>query len=545
MQRIVHLLPLFLLLGFSLTATTQTFTFQTRIMVTDTITDEEEGITFAASSDDAEQENDEIDSLFDDDLDAGWEGEPEDQNILTCGLRFRNITIPQGAVIENAFIRLWAHEGKTAEDVARITIVGDATDDAQTFTEDMLIDARPQTQASILWEVAEDWEIWTPYETPDLTAIVQELVDRDGWNAGNAMAFILLGENQGPSEVENAREFTSFENIADPEDGGDGQNHPEWVPQLVIEYSVSEAVFETRVMVTDTITDEEEGITFAASSDDAEQENDEIDSLFDDDLDAGWEGEPEDQNILTTGIRFRNIAVPKGAVIDSAYITLWAHEGKSAEDVARITIVGDDTDDAQTFTEDALIDARPRTDATVLWEVAEEWSIWQPYRTPDLSDIVREIIARDGWQAGNSMAFVLLGENQGPSEVENAREFTSFENIADPEDGGDGQNHPEWVPRLTIVYSSPVTSVKEIFASDVKELKVYPNPATAGQVTIELDNEDRAEVRLFNTNGQLLKVVQSGFGKQIQLNTNDLPTGLYYLQATQNDEIYVQKLIVE
>jgi hypothetical protein len=29
------------------------------------------------------------------------------------------------------------------------------------------------------------------------------------------------------SEDENARELESFENIADPEDGGDGQHHPE------------------------------------------------------------------------------------------------------------------------------------------------------------------------------------------------------------------------------------------------------------------------------------------------------------------------------
>ena len=41
------------------TAFGQNFTFERYIMVTDTITDDEDGITFAASSDDAEQENDE------------------------------------------------------------------------------------------------------------------------------------------------------------------------------------------------------------------------------------------------------------------------------------------------------------------------------------------------------------------------------------------------------------------------------------------------------------------------------------------------------
>ncbi|MGB6037875.1 MAG: hypothetical protein WBG42_16490, partial [Cryomorphaceae bacterium] len=42
-------------------------------------------VTLDLSSDDAEQENDEVDSPYDDDLDAGWEGAPEDQNLLTLG----------------------------------------------------------------------------------------------------------------------------------------------------------------------------------------------------------------------------------------------------------------------------------------------------------------------------------------------------------------------------------------------------------------------------------------------------------------------------
>ena len=394
-----------LLLGVFTTVQAQNFTLSRRIMVTDTITDD--GVTFAASSDDAEQENDEIDALYDDDIDTGWEGEPDDQNILTAGLRFRNISIPQGATIDSAFIIMHSHEAKTAEDVARITIVCEATDDAQTFTEDALIDARPQTDASLLWVVDEPWGLWTPHSTPDLKDLVQEIVDRDGWQAGNSIAFIYLGENQGPSEVENAREFESFENIADPEDGGDGQNYPERVPELVVYYSVSGALMETPIVMTQIVTDD--GVTFEASSDDAEQENDEIDALFDDDIDAGWEGEPDDQNILTAGLRFQNIMIPQGAVIDSAFIEVVSHEAKTAEDVADLTIYCEATDNAETFTEDALIDARPSTDATFNWVVDEPWGLWTTHRTPDLKELVQEVIDRDGWEAGNALAFIILG----------------------------------------------------------------------------------------------------------------------------------------
>ncbi|MDX1942255.1 MAG: T9SS type A sorting domain-containing protein, partial [Saprospiraceae bacterium] len=198
-------------------------------------------------------------------------------------------------------------------------------------------------------------------------------------------------------------------------------------------------------------------------------------------------------------------------------------------------------------TEDMLIDARPKTNASLLWVVAEEWRLWTTHRTPDLKMIIQEIVNRDNWEVGNALALILLGENQGPSDVENAREFESYENIADPEDGGDGQNHPERRPRLLIYYSSPntVTSTRAIFTPDVKALKVYPNPANSASVTIELDADAASVIRLYNVNGQLIRTQQSDFGKQIQLPVDNLPQGVYFIQANQNGERYIQKLVIE
>ena len=196
-----------ILSGAFITVQAQGLELRRYILPTDTVTDE--GVTFVASSDDAEQENDAIDALFDDDIDAGWEGEPEDQNILTAGMRFRDIFLPKGATIDSAFIIVHSHESKTAADVANLTIVGDANDFSPTFTEDSLIDARARTNAQIDWTVDEPWGLWTPHRTPDVSAIVQEIIDRDGWETGNPLTFIILGEDQGPSEVENAREWES------------------------------------------------------------------------------------------------------------------------------------------------------------------------------------------------------------------------------------------------------------------------------------------------------------------------------------------------
>lgn len=537
MKRLI--LPLFVIFFFTQFSTAQEM-LSRYIMVTDTV--EDEGVIFAASSDDAEQENDEIDALFDDDIDAGWEGAPEDQNILTCGMRFRNISIPSGATIDSAFIIVSSHEAKSADDVAELTIYGEATDHAETFTEDALIDVRPSTTATVEWTVAEEWELWGTYQTPDLRTIVQEIIDRDGWMSGNAMAFIVLGKDQGPSDLENAREWEAFENIADPEDGGDGQNHPERVPQLLVYYSSPASMVETRIMVTDTV--EDEGVVFAASSDDAEQENDEIDALFDNDIDAGWEGAPEDQNILTAGMRFRNLNIPQGVTIDSAYITVWSHEAKTADDVAELMIYGDAVANAVTFTEDALITDRPSTQNVVAWTVDQEWGLWEPYRTPDLSSIVEEIIANPDWEAGNAMAFVFQGLDQGPSDLENAREWESFENIADPEDGGDGQNHPERVPMLTVHYSNSTTSLKSV-QKVALPLKAFPNPVRNNDITVTLENSSPALLRVIDLRGKILLEQALREQQTVILNPRTWAKGSYVVQALQNGKIYSQKVLIQ
>lgn len=513
------------------------------IMPTDTLTDEE-GNAFVVSHDDAEQENDEIDTLTDDDIDSGWEGDPEDQNILTAGLRFRDIQVPQGATIDSAFVVVYSHEGKDPEDVAEITIWADATDDAPTFTEDSLITDRSRTGASVLWTVAEEWEIYQPYRTVNIAPVIQEVVGRPGWAHGNAIALVFEGRNQGASEVDNAREWEAFENIADPEDGGDGQNHPERVAQLWIYYSAPSNKIDVSIAVTDTLTDED-GNTFAVSTDDGEQENDEIDTLTDDDIDAGWEGDPEDQNILTAGLRFIDLQIPQGATIDSSYIIVFSHEGKDPEDVAEITIVADASDNAPTFTEDSLFTDRAQTEDSVLWVVAEEWEIYQPYRTADLSPVVQEIVNRPGWQPGNAMAFIFKGRNQGASEVDNAREWEAFENIADPEDGGDGQNHPERVARLVVYWTlGDATPVKEVLEVRYNSLAVYPNPVDQNLFTLELPAAKSAQISLINQNGQTVKTLKAESQQRVELATDQLPGGIYYLQVVQDQHLYTQKLMI-
>ncbi|MET3593958.1 hypothetical protein ABID26_003360 [Mesorhizobium shonense] len=113
----------------------------------------------------------------------------------TVGIRFTGIDIPQGAIITSAYIQFQANEVKTG--AASLLIQGDDTDDASPFTSTAFnVSSLPRTTASTAW-TPDPWttigEQGLAERTPDLTAIVQEIVNRSGWVALNDMAFLITG----------------------------------------------------------------------------------------------------------------------------------------------------------------------------------------------------------------------------------------------------------------------------------------------------------------------------------------------------------------
>ena len=490
-------------------------------------TGEEGGVN--VSYDDGEFENDAIDKFYDDDLDMGWEG--EDLNIMTTFLRFQNVTIPKGATIDSAVLHLYAHEDEADE--AKITIFAHAHDNSPSFIETELLTDRSWTSATLAWNITDEWSIWQPYRTPDLKTIIQELVNRSGWASGNALTLYLKGQDQGASLLDNARDFESFENIEDPEDGGDGLHHPERIPELKIYYTMNQAQVSLKIEKTGT----EGGVD--VSYDDGEFQNDAIDKLFDDDLDMGWEG--EDLNIMTTFLRFRNVTIPQGATIESAVLKIYAHEDEADE--ARITIFAEAVDNSPAFVESELLNDRARTNASLAWTINEPWTIWQPYSTPDFKNVVQEVINRSGWVSGNALTIYLRGEDQGASLLDNARDFESFENIEDPEDGGDGLHHPERIPQLVINYTGGSASIFEA-QSSFDKLSIYPTFSNDGLFKVVLDNQGPASLYIYSSSGSLVKNLNTS-SKETALILTDFPKGLYIVKAIQNNSVYTSKIVIE
>lgn len=112
--------------------------------------------------------------------------------ISAAGMRFVNVTIPQGATIVSARIEFTALA--TRPDAITLNVAGEASDNAATFVDKEVnnITGRTTTTSEVSWETS-DWTTGTVYSTNDISDIVQEIVDRGGWTEGNAMAFIITG----------------------------------------------------------------------------------------------------------------------------------------------------------------------------------------------------------------------------------------------------------------------------------------------------------------------------------------------------------------
>jgi len=107
-------------------------------------------------------------------------------------VRFPNVTIPQGSDILCARLTFTAQIGH--DDDIEIKIAGNDIDDAIAPTNATTGNALTLTTAEKEWNITEDWVLNSQYESPDIKAVIQEIVDREGFESGNAI-LLLISDN--------------------------------------------------------------------------------------------------------------------------------------------------------------------------------------------------------------------------------------------------------------------------------------------------------------------------------------------------------------
>ena len=156
----------------------------------------------SANNDDAEQRiSTGAMNLSSTDLELAVDGTTSDQ----VGMRFTAVTIPKSATITNAYIQFKTDETSSA--AVSLTIRGQAADNAAGFTSTGYdISSRTTTTASVAWSPPA-WNIvgeaGVNQRTPNMTSIIQEIVNRSGWSSGNSLVIIVTGTGKRTAESHN------------------------------------------------------------------------------------------------------------------------------------------------------------------------------------------------------------------------------------------------------------------------------------------------------------------------------------------------------
>ena len=142
----------------------------------------------AASRDDAEESKSGSVHFSSSDLDLGEDGQ-------TVGLRFATFNVPQGATIQKAHIAFIAQDSDNK--ATSLQFVAEAADNAGAFSDTRdNISGRSKTSATVSWENVPAWQKHEKYWTPDLSAVIQEVVNRGGWSADNALNISITGTGE-------------------------------------------------------------------------------------------------------------------------------------------------------------------------------------------------------------------------------------------------------------------------------------------------------------------------------------------------------------
>jgi hypothetical protein len=339
------------------------------------------------------------------------------------GMRFNNVTIPTGVRILSAYVQFACDEigGKNLNPF-NVTVRGEAVDNATAFSSTASnLTTRTFTTASVPWSGAPDWQVvqeaGPAQRTPDLAPVVQEIVNRSGWAAGNSMVLAVSGQGGRCAEA------------------WDGS--PTEAPELVV-IAVTDATFN----VVDNNDDAEETLATGSMY---------LDSS---DLELIQDGSA----VQMVGVRFSNVSLPAGAELVDAYIQFTCDAINKNLNPFDVTIRAENSDNPVIYSTGlSNISSRPYTSSSVAWSGIPDWTIvgeaGRPQRTPSVVSLVNEVLARPGWQNGNAMAFTFVGSGTREAEARESGAATAPRLVL-VYAGGNTLTLPPRPPALSITQSN-------------------------------------------------------------------------------------------
>jgi hypothetical protein len=120
----------------------------------------------------------------------------------------------------------------------------------------------------------------------------------------------------------------------------------------------------------------------------------------------------------TLGLRFGPLDIPKGARIESAYVQFQADETNSG--ATSLLIEGQAVGNAPAFTKSSgNLSSRARTAASMGWNPlpwTSKGEVGPAQQTPDISNVIEEIVGGDGWAANQWLVLIITGTGERVAE---------------------------------------------------------------------------------------------------------------------------------
>jgi type IV pilus assembly protein PilY1 len=312
------------------------------------------------------------------------------------GLRFTDVRVPQKQGIKSAFIEFVPTED--ALNPASLEIHGEAADDSIAFTTAVNdITSRMPTLKMVAWSPpAAEWKEGIAQTTPDITAIVQEIVNRPGWCGGNSMTF-TIDDHLAAAGPRIANSF-------------DGD--PSFAPILRIDFDNTKPPGPGEGCTVQEITARP-----SISTDDANQ------NLSDSAI-STMESFVQMDATRVNGLRFQNFTIPPTATIVGANLVFAPADpgivpaAINPAAAVTINITAEAIDTAPAFSSGTGTDVLSRTPVpvSVPWVIpaASPWTVGTPVTSTDLSTIIKAVVNDvPNWFSGNDLALLLSASGLG------------------------------------------------------------------------------------------------------------------------------------
>lgn len=146
-------------------------------------------------------------------------GYPVGANSVTAyqqgvGLRFQNITVPQGAIINSA--KLTIESGGDTDGLPKTRISAEKADNAVEIADDSAaFDTRwtNRTTARVDWDDG-SIPLGVPTDSPDIKSVIQEVVSRASWSSGNAILIFWDDFEDRSAHGANRYHVAFYENVS-------------------------------------------------------------------------------------------------------------------------------------------------------------------------------------------------------------------------------------------------------------------------------------------------------------------------------------------